>query len=89
MKIIIEDIPLKDNGSSYGGKSHANETLAEFIQDGAEPLSYRLDHINGELAACGLEPITIEQIKIVDIEEDEETADELIEKIRQTYKSGY
>lgn len=67
MEIIIENINLVDDNTGRGGKSWDGETLAEFIMDGAEPNSYSLGDINIELKACGIEPITLEQIRIIDI----------------------
>ena len=67
-RLIIEDINLVDDATAHGGKANSDETLAEFIQDGAEPTSYSLADINRELMACGIEPITLEQINIIGIE---------------------
>lgn len=69
MKIIIEDINLVDDASSKGGKANANETLAEFLGE-VEPESYSLKDINNELKACGIEPISLDQIIIKRIEEE-------------------
>lgn len=62
MELIIEDINLVDDATPTGGKSREGETLGEFIKD-SESLS--LADINKELVACGIEPIGLEQIRII------------------------
>lgn len=63
MRIIIKDINLTDDATTTGGKANIDETLAEFIT-GAEPDNYSLAAINRELRACGIEPITLDQILV-------------------------
>lgn len=62
MELIIEDINLVDDTTPTGGKSWEGETLGEFIKD-SESLS--LADINNELVTCGIEPIGLEQIRII------------------------
>ena len=65
MRLIIEDIMLVDSPSQAGGKAWEGETLGEFV---SESESITLDKLNRELAECGIEPITLEQIAIIGVE---------------------
>lgn len=67
MRLIIEDIMLVEDGTPRGGVAFAGETLADFLNDTA---CLTLDGINRDLESCGLEPITLEQIRIVGVEEE-------------------
>lgn len=65
--LIIENIKLEDDDTATGGVANPDETLADFLY-GAEPCSYSLSDINQELKACGIKPITLEQINIVAVD---------------------
>ena len=65
--LTIKDIKLEDDETSTGGKSYVDETLTDFIA-GCECEDYKLTTINQELKACGLKPITLDQIDIVAID---------------------
>lgn len=65
MGILIEDINLVDDATAIGGKSNSDETLADFIANNLVPgKMMTLKDINEDLVACGIEPITPEQIVI-------------------------
>lgn len=66
MELIIEDIMLVDDPTSEGGVAFDEETLSDFIRGGATEET-SLAKINKELELCGIEPITLEQIKIIGI----------------------
>lgn len=66
MELLIEDIMLVDDPTSEGGVAFDGETLSDFIRGGATEET-SLTKINEELALCGIEPITLEQIKIIGI----------------------
>ena len=62
MEILIADIPLEDDGTGHGGKTTADETLADFIDYDEGALT--LADINRDLVSCGLKPIKLEQLII-------------------------
>ena len=65
MGILIEDINLVDDATATGGKANSEETLADFIANTMIPGKLTtLADLNKELAECGIEPITPEQIEI-------------------------
>lgn len=65
MGILIEDINLTDDATAIGGKANDSETLADFLAETLNPGRLTtLADINKELKACGIEPITPEQIVI-------------------------
>ncbi|MEB8123162.1 hypothetical protein NGH46_13685 [Staphylococcus xylosus] len=51
----LSDLKLKENPeSSYGGLSHSEETLSEFMDD-LDPLEkLTLEDVNGALKSCGI-----------------------------------
>lgn len=65
--LIIKDIKLEDDDTATGGIANSDEMLSDFLY-GAEPSSYSLSDINQELKACGIKPITLDQIDIVSID---------------------
>lgn len=64
MKIVIEDVVLKDDGTPSGGVAKYGETLADFILDGCSE-EYSLEDINKQLEMCGIKPLELKDIKIV------------------------
>ena len=73
MSIVIEDVNLVDDATATGGKANASETLAQFIADvnvdtfnGCDTTT--LNDINEQLVACGIEPITLDQIVVKAVE---------------------
>lgn len=66
MGILIEDINLTDAPGWTGGKAWDGETLADFIAENLRPGKLTtLADINKDLEACGIEPITPEQIVVI------------------------
>lgn len=65
MEILIADINLVDDATFTGGKSDDNETLADFINYDEGALT--LADINKDLVACGIEPITLDQLVITGV----------------------
>lgn len=64
MKIVIEDVVLKDDGTPNGGVAEYGETLADFILDGCSE-EYSLEDINKQLEMCGIKPLELKDIKII------------------------
>lgn len=64
MKIVIEDVILKDDGTPSGGVAEYGETLADFILNGCSE-EYSLEDINKQLEMCGIKPLELKDIKIV------------------------
>jgi hypothetical protein len=62
-KEIAQNVPLFDDGTEFGGKSHAGEMLDEFMEEVGLPFELSLERVNEELKKCGLLSYTIEQIK--------------------------
>lgn len=61
MRNIVNDeiarlLVLEDNGSPYGGTSHADETLGEFMDDTCYP-SFTLKELNDALNSCGIKRV--------------------------------
>lgn len=54
----LSELKLKEDGQSlYGGLSHSNETLSEFLDD-LDPLEkLTLGDVNIALKSCGILPI--------------------------------
>lgn len=52
------DLKLKEDAqSSYGGLSHSNETLSEFLDDLNPIEKLTIEDINLALSSCGILPI--------------------------------
>lgn len=51
---------LKDDAKSTGGKSHANETVSEFMDEAGLHQDSPLDELNDALAFCGVKPLIYE-----------------------------
>jgi hypothetical protein len=62
-KEIAQNVPLFDDDTEFGGKSHADEMLDEFMEEVGLPFESSLARVNEELKECGLLPYTVEQIK--------------------------
>ena len=62
-KEIAQNVPLFDDSTEFGGKSHADEMLDEFMEEVGLPFETSLERVNEELKECGLLPYTVEQIK--------------------------
>ena len=62
-KEIAQNVPLFDDNTEFGGKSHADEMLDEFMEDVGLPFETSLARVNKGLKECGLLPYTVEQIK--------------------------
>ena len=62
-KEIAQNVPLFDDDTEFGGKSHADEMLDEFMEEVGLPFETSFARVNEELKECGLLPYTIEQIK--------------------------
>lgn len=65
MEILIADINLVNDASYKGEKLEGNETLADFINYDEGALT--LADINKDLVACGIEPITLDQLVITGV----------------------
>jgi hypothetical protein len=61
-EILIADIILEDDATATGGVARIGETLADFIDLDEQALT--LADINKDLIACGIKPITLDQIII-------------------------
>lgn len=61
-EIVIADIKLEDDANPYGGLAKSQESLADFIDYDEQALT--LEDINKDLVACGIKPITLNQIII-------------------------
>lgn len=64
--MIIEDIELTDDETSTGGVAFNHERLSDFLED-IDNDTQSIADINKELVACGIKPITLEQIKVIGI----------------------
>lgn len=64
--MIIEDIMLVDDATSTGGTVFKGELLSQFVEEECDGL-YDLVEINKALVECGIEPITLDQIRIIGI----------------------
>lgn len=62
-KKIAQNVPLFDDDTEFGGKSHADEMLDEFMEEVGLNFSTTLEAVNNSLVVCGLLPYTVEQIK--------------------------
>jgi hypothetical protein len=62
-KEIAQNVPLIEDNAEFGGKSHADEMLDEFMEEVGLSFETSLERVNEELKECGLLPYTIEQIK--------------------------
>lgn len=62
-KKIAQNVPLFDDNTEFGGKTHADEMLDEFMEDVGLPFETSLERVNKGLKECGLLPYTVEQIK--------------------------
>jgi len=62
-KKIAQLIDLYDDNTEFGGKSHANEMLDEFMGDCELPYGTSLTRVNDALIECGLMPYASEEIK--------------------------
>ena len=60
---LAKMIPLLDDDTEFGGKSHADEMLDEFMEEAGLPFGMSLTEINEALKECGLQTYTAEQIK--------------------------
>ena len=65
MELIIEDINLVDDATNKGGVAFEGETLGDFIGTDLDDDTFTLADINKHLVECGIEPITLEQIRII------------------------
>ena len=63
-KKIASRIALYDDATPYGGKSHSDEHLDEFMESvmGELPYGSSLKKVNDALVQCGIMPITEKQI---------------------------
>lgn len=57
LKSIVLNTVLKDDETSTGGTSHAQETLEEFMEVAEIPQTYLLGFINIRLKESGIKPI--------------------------------
>lgn len=62
-KEIAQNVPLFDDETEFGGKSHADEMLDEFMEEIELSFGSPLERINESLKRCGLQTYTVEQIK--------------------------
>jgi hypothetical protein len=62
-KEIAQNVPLFDDDTEFGGKSHADEMLDEFMEEAGLNFGTTLEAVNESLVFCGLLPYTVEQIK--------------------------
>ena len=62
-KKIAQNVPLFDDDTEFGGKSHADEMLDEFMEEVGLPFESSLARVNEKLKECGLLFYTVEQIK--------------------------
>lgn len=62
-KKIAKLIDLYDDATEFGGKSHANEMLDEFMEETMLPYGSSLARVNDALVECGLMPYASEEIK--------------------------
>lgn len=64
-KKIAQNVPLFDNedDTDWGGKSHTDEMLDEFMEEVGLNFGTTLETVNESLVFCGLLPYTVEQIK--------------------------
>ena len=62
-KEIAQNVPLFDDDTEFGGKSHADEMLDEFMEEVGLDFGTTLEDVNESLVFCGLLPYTVEQIK--------------------------
>lgn len=61
-KKTAQNVPLFDDNTEFGGKSHADEMLDEFMEEVGLKFGTTLEAVNNSLVFCGLLPYTVEQI---------------------------
>lgn len=54
----VKDVFLKDDETSTGGVSHANETVGDFCADEDIDLHTSIDDLNNTLKECGIKPVS-------------------------------
>lgn len=53
----FRELVLIDDATPYGGKSHSEETLEEFMIEINESIHTPIDEVNKWLVECGIQPI--------------------------------
>ena len=51
------NVELKDDNTPFGGKSHRDEILKEFLDECGIPYNTPMDVVNHALIDCGIKPI--------------------------------
>ena len=67
-KKIAEQVELFDDDTEFGGKSHADEMLDEFMEEVELPFGSSLKKVNEALKHCGLETYTADEIRTLNFE---------------------
>jgi len=57
MKDIFRNIVLEDDNTSFGGTSHAGETLGEFMDEVGLTEKDTFKTVNNALKECGIKPL--------------------------------
>lgn len=52
-----KSVVLKDDDTPYGGTAFSNETLYDFVGDEFDPCTAKIELLNEQLKACGIQAI--------------------------------